>query len=48
MRGHKVRIFLGYQLDYDRHVRLGFDEEGRDQLKNKLVDTHKWIGTAGV
>lgn len=25
----------------------GFDEEGAEQLKGKLVGTSKWIGTAG-
>lgn len=26
---------------------IGYDKEGAQQLKGKLVDTNKWIGTAG-
>jgi hypothetical protein len=26
----------------------GYDAEGASQLKNKLVETRKWIGTAGI
>jgi len=26
---------------------LGFDRDGAKDLKNKLVGTKKWIGTAG-
>ena len=26
----------------------GFDEEGREQLKGKVLGTRKWIGTSGV
>lgn len=27
--------------------RAGFDQEGKQQLKGKLVGTSKWIGTTG-
>lgn len=30
------------------HIRSGFDKEGAKDLKNKLVDTRKWIGTAEI
>jgi hypothetical protein len=33
-------------VDYIK-VYVGFDEEGAQQLKHKLVGTSKWIGTAG-
>lgn len=29
-------------------VILGFDREGAEDLRHKLVGTKKWIGTAGV
>ena len=44
--GSRCVLFL-WQSFTAHPVPQGFDKEGAQQLKHKLVDTSKWIGTAG-
>lgn len=44
---YHIERFYTFVAPLDLCFRLGYDEDGARELGNEIVETNKWIGTAG-